>query len=218
MFSNTGQSYQALWWVARTTTIACIVLFLVNLSLAAVIWALIPLKEIKPMLFTSSTKANQVIHIEPLEKGTKGLELLMETLARQYVELRETFDFQTENYRWQKVCWFSSPELGDAFQYQMSKQASNSPFEQFKQRGFTRAINIISSTSLAPSAPNVWQVDWESLDRDPKTGLETRSLWISTITAECQERAVNLEDQYINPIGFTVIHYTVASKQSRNPT
>lgn len=214
--TNTGQSYIALWWVARTTTITCIVLFLVIIALTAVICALVPLKEIKPMLFTTEAKTNQVVHIEPIEKGTQGLDLLMETLARQYVELRETFDFQTEELRWKKVFWFSSTELGEAFHYQMTKQGSNSPFEQFKQRGITRSVNIINSANLAPSAPNVWQIDWESIDRDPKTGAEVRALWVSTITAETQKRVVNFDDQYINPIGFTVMHYTVASKQARN--
>jgi len=210
---DTGQSYQALWWVARTTTIACIVLFLTNLSTGAIIFALMPLKEIKPMLFTTQSKSEQVVRIEPLEKDTKGLAILMEALAREYVALRETFDFQTEKLRWQRLYAFSSTELGDSFNQQMGKQGTNSPYEQFKQRGMTRSVQIISSASLAPSAPNIWQVDWESIDRDNKSGHETRGYWVSTLTADCEERAVTLEDQYVNPIGFTVKHYTVANKQ-----
>ncbi len=212
---DTGQSYRAIWWVARTTSIACIVLFLTNIASISVIFSMLPLKEIKPMLFSTQDKVNQVVHIEPLEKGMRGYDLLMETLARQYVELREVFDFQTESIRWQKAYWFSTEELGHSFQAQMSGQ--NSPYEQFKQRGITRSVIIKNSASVGPSAPNVWLVEWESIDRDPKTGTENHGYWTSTITAECVERAVNLEDQYLNPIGFSVSHYTVSNQSSRNP-
>lgn len=209
---DTGQSFYALWWVARTTSVACIVLLLSNLTAAAVIWSLLPLKEIQPMLFSTQEKTNQVVKIEPLEKNAQGFDLMMEALARQYVELRETFDFQTEPARWQKLFWFSSKELAEAFQQKMEPQKATSPFKQFKDRGVTRSVNILTSNHLKPAAPNVWQVEWESLDLDPKTGLETRGHWISTITAECQAREVSLADQYINPIGFTVVQYTVNIK------
>ena len=209
---DTGQSFYALWWVARTSSIGCIVLFLSNLTLAAIIWSLFPLKEIRPMLFSTTEKANQVVRIEPMEKGSQGFLLMMESLARQYVELRETFDFQSEPHRWKKVDGFSSTELSALFQQQMDPRESSSPCKQFKDRGITRSVNIISSVHLAPSAPDVWQVEWESIDQDPKTGLQTRGHWISTLTAACQTRAVNLEDQYLNPIGFTVIQYTVNTK------
>lgn len=211
---NTGQSFRAIWWVARTTSIACMVLFLTNIATISVIYVMLPLKEIKPMLFSTQDKVNQVVHIEPLEKGTRGRDLLMETLARQYVELREVFDFQTESTRWQKAYWFSSEELGRSFQAQMGEQ--DSPYEQFKQRGITRSVIIKNSASVGPSAPNVWLVEWESVDRDPKTGSETHGFWTSTISAECIDRAVNLEDQYVNPIGFSVTHYTVSNQSSRN--
>ena len=166
------------------------------------------------MLFSTQNQANQVVHIEPLEKGTKGRALLMETLSRQYVELRETFDFQTDVGRWQKAFWFSSEELGHSFQSQMGAQ--DSPYAQFKQRGITRSVIIKNSAAVGPSAPNVWIVEWESIDRDPKTGTEHHGFWLSTITADCVERMVNLEDQYLNPIGFSVTHYTVSNQSTRN--
>ncbi len=170
------------------------------------------------MLFTTQDKTLQVVRVEPLEAGTKGLDVLMEALSREYVSLRENFDFQTEQARWQKAIWYSSEELGEAFKQHITKTGNDSPFEQFKKRGITRSINILSSTALAPSAPNVWQVEWESIDRDTQTGSETRGYWVSTITAECIEKNLNYEDQFINPIGFTVLHYTVANKQSLRST
>jgi type IV secretion system protein VirB8 len=96
----------------------------------------------------------------------------------------------------------------------MDPRETHSPFKQFKDRGITRSVKILSSVHLAPSAPNVWQVEWASTDRDQKTGVETQGYWISTLTAECQTRAVHLEDQYLNPIGFTVIQYTVNTKHA----
>ncbi len=210
---DNGQSYYAIWWVARASLISCIIEGLVIIALIIFLCSLFPLKEIRPMLLTTQDKANQVVKVEPLEKNTKGWDLLMEKLAQQYVLDRETIDCHTEQYRWQKLALFSSEELNASFAAQMTLKNPESPLKQFADNGITRTVHIVSSVGLGPSAPDLWQVEWGSVDTDSNTHHQTRGHWVSTLTVNIEERSVSAEDQYVNPIGFTVVHYSVSHKQ-----
>lgn len=213
--NDNGQAYQALWWVARLTSILCIGMFLVIMALSAVIIALFPLKEVKPMLLSAQDRTNQIVKIEPLEKEAKGWDLVVHNLVRQYVKDRETIDCHTEPYRWQRLALFTSIELEQLFRQQMDPENKHSPLKQFSERGIKRSVNIIRSTSLAPRAPDIWEVEWASVDLDSKEGTQSKAQWVSTLTLEFQEREVKLEDQFINPIGLSVTHYSVDNKQFR---
>jgi type IV secretion system protein VirB8 len=210
---DNGQAFQALWWVARLTSILCIGMFFVILGLCAVIVSMFPLKEVQPMLVTAQDKSQQIIKIEPLEKGAKGWELVAHQLARQYVKERETIDGHTELARWRLLTLFSSQELDQQFRAQMDIENPLSPLKKFKDRGIQRKINIIRSTSLAPRAPDMWEVEWESVDIDSKELTETKAYWVSVLSVEFIEQEVKVEDQYCNPIGFRVTHYTVDNRQ-----
>lgn len=217
MTVDSGQAYQAFWAIARFTTVCCLVLLFSNLSLLGALWTLLPLKKIQPMLVTFKDQANQVVKIEPIEQTTPGWNFIMEAQAREYVELRETLDFHTESHRWQKVYWLSSPEVYEPFEQSMDPKKNHSAYTQFKERGVMRTVRILGVTHLAPLSPNVWQIEWESLDRD-QTGQVTTGHWVSTLTAECREREMTLSDRHLNPAGFTVIHYTVRLKAPSTPT
>jgi type IV secretion system protein VirB8 len=207
------QEHQKLAWLCRLLMIyASTVTFLVVVLLVALMMVF-PLKQPLPMLVTAAAKSDQVVLIEPIQRNSKGVDLLLETLARQYVLLREPLDFQTESLRWSQLAYFSSNDLMRSFQQQMDSHNPKSPYMEFQRQSVIRQVTILSSASLSPSAPNVWQVEWESLDRDMQTNeLLARKVWVSTLTASCIEQETIFKDQYLNPVGFTVSHYRVAAK------
>jgi len=209
---DTGQVYRSMSWLAHVAVVVGVVLCLTNIVSVATIIALLPLKEVKPMFLTVKNAHDQVVHVEPLGKTSQGYDLLMESLVRQYVMLREPVNLQSDVERWQQMARFSSDKVNQTFYAMMNKDNPKSPFEARRKEGVTRAVYLRSTTSLAPSAPNVWQVEWEAVDIKDNQEIG-RSVWQSTITAECQEKDVRLEDQYLNPVGFTVTHYNVAKKQ-----
>lgn len=208
---DTGHAYKTAQWVSHYAVGLALVLGLVTMGLVGVIIALLPLKEVRPYLVMTHNRSDQVIRVEPLVLSKKATHLLMESLVRQYVLLREPIDLQSEPHRWDQVLKFSSEELAKAF-YDLYKQENpNSPFQKFKKEGVTRSVVILSSASLAPSAPDVWQVEWESLDKkgDQEIG---KSRWVSTLTVHLSRGELIHEEQYVNPIGFEVHHYTVSKK------
>ncbi|MEY3182333.1 MAG: hypothetical protein RLZ35_318 [Pseudomonadota bacterium] len=207
------QEHQKLAWVCRLLMIyGSVATFLVVVLLVALMMVF-PLKQPLPMLVSAAAKSDQVVLIEPIQRNRKGVDLLLETLARQYVLLREPLDFQTESLRWSQLAYFSSNDLMRSFQQQMDSHNPKSPYMEFQRQGVIRQVNILSSASLSPSAPDIWQVEWESLDRDMQTNaLLARKVWVSTLTASCIEQETVFKDQYLNPVGFTVSHYRVAAK------
>lgn len=207
------QEHQKLAWLCRVLMIYSSVVTFFVVVLIVSLMMVFPLKQPIPMLVTATSKSDQVVLIEPIQRNRKGVDLLLETLARQYVLLREPLDFQTESLRWSKLAYFSSVDLMRSFQKQMDSHNPQSPYVDFQRQGVVRQVNILSSASLAPSAPQVWQVEWESLDRDLNTNeVLARKVWVSTLTASCIEQETIFQDQYINPVGFTVSHYRVAEK------
>ena len=208
LISISNQDTQTLYWVTRLSLLVSVVLLLGNMVSISFICVLLPLKEVRPYLVSTYSKSEQVVKIEALEKNQAGFHVLMEQLACQYVLLRETIDGQTDEARFKKIFWFSEASLHDAFSRHMNKENKDSPLRSFNEKGVSRSIVILSSQYLGPSAPNVWQVEYQAIDRNRLTGEVLQSkLFVSTITAETQSKKVNDEDRLINPIGFTVTAY-----------
>ena len=208
---HTGHAYRTAKWLTHYAVTAALILGLVCMGLMGVIFALMPLREVRPFLVMTQDRSDQVIRIEPLVLSKKANHMLLDSMVRHYVLLREPIDLQSEPHRWGKVLKFSHEPLAKAF-YDLYKQENpQSPFKKFKQEGITRSVVILSSASLAPSAPDVWQVEWDSIDKKDTQEIG-RARWVSTLTISLSKQEISYEDQYLNPIGFEVTHYTVSKK------
>jgi len=207
---DTGQSYRVMAWVARVSTLGMIVLGMLCIALVCLVIQLFPLKENRPYLLVLKDKGEQVAQIEPIALVTKGLNLLMEGLCRRYVALRESIDGLSEEERWKEVNFLSSEEIWQDFDNTMNlKKNQNSPLKKHREDKVTRGIAIKVSSKIAEG---VWQVEWESLTHHQGQELEKHS-WVSTLQVELRPNTVKIEDQFINPIGFTVVGYTVSKRE-----
>ena len=128
------------------------------------------------------------------------------------MQKRETIDLHTEVPRWQEVNWMSSDEVWNTFKQLMEKSNKDSPFERYKREGVTRAVHV---SVVAEVSPNVFRAEWDSED-SRLTEPRGRGHWISTITVAFREKAVKLEDRYMNPIGLQVVGYSVDHVDDRS--
>ena len=197
------------WWIVKTVGIVVITLTLAVLAEASVILWLLPLKETKPYLLSGYNKDSQVIKVEPIEKNTQGLSVLMGILSAEFVTDLHTVDGVTEEARLKKLSLMASSETSDFIETQLNVANSHSVAKKVLESGVTRSVNIKGVTNLAPDAPNTWQVEWESIEQDASTGIQRRNAFISTIMAEPQEKTFSSGDEKLNPIGYTVIKYTL---------
>jgi type IV secretory pathway component VirB8 len=197
------------WWVVKTVGTVVIVLLLAVLAEASVILWILPLKETKPYLLTGYNKGSQVIKVEPIEKNTQGLNILMGILSAEFVSDLHMIDGVTELQRLKKLSLMANSETIDFIETQLNTANSNSVAKKVFESGTTRTIQIKGVTNLAPDAPNTWQVEWEAIDHDSSTEVQRRNAFISTIMAEPQEKIFSSGDEKLNPIGYTVIKYTL---------
>jgi type IV secretion system protein VirB8 len=211
---DTGQSYRAAWWTAHLLAVVAAVSILLNVGQAAVIFRLLPLKEVVPMLLTVDDEKNQVVRVEPWDTTTKGHQLMIEVLARHYVEARERIDLHTEPDRWQEVAWMSGEEVWRDFKNLMKKENPDSPFEKRKRDRVTRELKWRATSTIKydPARISVVQVEWASQDFAAGSEPRGHGLWVSTLSIAFDEKAVKFEDRYMNPVGFEVVGYSVRPK------
>ena len=206
---ETGHSYRSFAWVSRILGFGFLSSILVNIIFAVLFLNLFPLKRVEPLLLTISPKSDQVVRIEPFEAETQGFDVMTESLARDYVKMRETIDFQTETERWERVYWLSSSSVFETFKNMMNKQGSGI-YEKRQRDNVTRSLSMSSLSTLSKN-PRILQVEWQSTDY--QDGIEiNRTRWISTLTIQYEPAEVRFEDRHMNPVGFVVVSYGVSQK------
>lgn len=213
---DTGHAYRVQMWTTRILAVVATVEGLAIAALTLTVTQLFSLKEVVPMFVTTAESKAQIVRVEPFTVGMHGFDLLSETMTRRYVELREPIDLQTEVRRWQEVANLSSPEVFNLFKAVMGRENKDSPFERMKAERLTRAVNIKAvslvypPTQAEPSA--IYRVEFETVDARLSQEIERR-VWVASIAVEFQPREVRYEDRYMNPIGYTVVGYSVARKE-----
>lgn len=197
------------WWAERVMGIALIALVFAVLAEATVIVWMLPLKEIKHSLVTGYNKDTQVIKVEPIEKTTLGWNKLMEIYAKQFVVDLHTIDGQTEGIRLKKLSLMTNFKTQEYVEKQLNTSIQDCVAKKIFEAGVTRSISIKRVTSFSPDAPNIWQVDWEVNEYDLKNEVQRNHSFISTLTAETSEKVGSGEAEELNPIGYTVIEYSL---------
>lgn len=170
----------------------------------------------QPYILTVDSKAEQVVHVEPIYKEGDGMDLYKESIVRGYVKKRETIDLQTDGKRWVNLKELHTDEIESDFAALMRKENRDSPLHQFYQARTVRRIRILSSNNLAPDAPNTYQVEWVaediSVDEKDRGTIRNTQTFMSKLTVELQERDLTIDNRLINPFGVTITDYSVTKK------
>lgn len=204
-----NRQFYVAWWVSRAMAIMVFVLLFVILSLASGFLWLFPLKEVKPLLLTAYNKDTQIIKIEPIAKTTYGYNKLMEIYTKQFVVDLHTVDGQTEKSRLKKLLLMTQDETSDYVARILNTEDSNAIIRQLIEANVTRSVIIKNVNYLAPDAPNTWQVDWELLEIDKHHAIQKRTNFSSVVTVESQIKKLHFDEEDLNPVGFTVLRYSI---------
>ena len=204
-----NRQFYVAWWVSRAMAIIVFVLLFVILSLASGFLWLFPLKEVKPLLLTAYNKDTQIIKIEPIEKTTYGYNKLIEIYAKQFVVDLHTIDGLTEKSRLKKLSLMTQDETTDYIDSVLNTENDSSTIRKLMDANITRSVIIKNVNYLAPDAPNTWQIDWELLEINKDHTIQKRTNFSSVVTAETQIKQVSFDEEDLNPVGFTVIRYSI---------
>lgn len=212
------EKYKSLGKFAKWETLLLGVSVTLNCLLILLLSILIPLKEFRHNLVQFSDQSQQVIRVLPIHDESEGMELHKESIVREYVVKRETIDLHTDGDRWASLHLLHDEEIETIFSDLVRADNTKSPLHQFKEQNMVRKVTIISSKSLAPIAPNVYEVEWLAQDcstlREDNYRIMESQIFISTVSIELQEKIKKVADRLENPFGVTVINYTISKKHN----
>jgi type IV secretion system protein VirB8 len=197
-------------WIARAFAIGMFLSLCLNVVLGMAVGGLAPLVRVEPMLVTFKDRSDQIVKIEPFERGTRGFELMTEMLVRDYVLSRQEIllDEVEMRRRWGGhgvVAHRSSAEEYSRFVAETAPK-----FEEIHQARLSRAVAI---HRVGKIADGFWQVAFTTEDYKGGGTKIGENHWVASLTVSYVPRDVSWEDRYMNPLGFIVTDYSVVAEK-----
>lgn len=202
--SNVGEKRYL--WTARAFAVITAISLCCNIILILAISQVIPLHRIEPFLLTFQNKDEQVYNIQ-LIQGLEDEKAITEVFVREYVLLRSSFDRDIPEMesRWMPggaVQEMSSPTVYEDFIQNTANRALN----LIRTRNLQRTVRILTVNELGRG---LWQVEYETQDMYPDSAVPDVNYWTANMRIAYQPKTVKYGERLKNPIGFTVIQYSL---------
>ncbi len=197
----------------RVLTVVAGIFCLLCVIEAITVSELLPLYKVVPVFVTFSDKADQVVRIEPPSGRLASIDILTEQLVRDYITQRNTItaDASETIDRWgTKIRLMSSEEVYSTF-----LSETQPVYSQIRAGNFTRQVAI---KSILKMQPGLYQVEFDTFDHHQGSGLsdttDRTETWIAQMRIVFRPSRVTYQNRFVNPLGFTVVEYSVAPKKS----
>lgn len=202
--SNVGEKRYL--WTARAFAVITAISLCCNIILILAISQVIPLHRIEPFLLTFQNKEEQVYNIQ-LIQGLEDEKAITEVFVREYVLLRSSFDRDIPEMesRWMPggaVQEMSSPTVYEDFIQNTANRALN----LIRTRNLQRTVRILTVNELGRG---LWQVEYETQDMYPDSAVPDVNYWTANMRITYQPKTVKYGERLKNPIGFTVVQYSL---------
>jgi len=195
----------------RALSIGLILMTFLSLALAMVIFALLPLKEVRPFLVRVMDEGSVVADVRPIQDTFEAQELLTEKLVREYILSRHEILRSNDvmRARWSaegQVAMTSSPE-----EYRRFNTAVAPLLESIRREDGEALATIMSVVPITSGRSYV--VDFRLTTYDRENRVVQDAVYTATMEIEYRQlTGMSREQLLINPTGFTVIAYSLAEK------
>lgn len=196
-------------WIARAFAIGMFLSLCLNVVLGIAIGTLSPLIRVEPMLVTFKERSEQIVKIEPFERGTSGFELMTEALVRDYVLSRHeiVLDEAEMRRRWGGKGMVSHRSSAEEYARFVAETAPK--YDESRQLRLMRTVAVHRVSKIADG---YWQVEFTTQDFANGASKLAEQHWVASLTITYAPREVSWEDRYMNPLGFLVTGYSVAAE------
>lgn len=200
-------------WTARAFAIITAISLCCNVVLLLAIAQVIPLFRVEPYLLSFQNKEEQVYNIIPYSEDLTTNKSVTEAFVRSYVLQRSTIiNDETEmEIRWLPggiVQEMSSSAVYDEF----INKTANRALDLVRQRGLQREVNILTVNELGQG---LWQVEYETRDMYPSSSAPELNYWTASLRVAYRKKSVKFNDRLNNPVGFTVIRYSLMHNKTK---
>lgn len=203
-------------WMARTFALVAVVSFLSTVILLVALLSLLPIVRVQPFYLTTLNKEQQVIRVVRPNFKEINMQMLSESLIRQYLLARLTVNSNIAEMeqRWGIdgiINWMSSPVVFEEF-----GRTAETALNQARNDGLTRSVKIlnISPFRTEKDGGTVWRAEIELTDLKYGDTEPVRSLWQVTMRVQFKPNRQGLrwEQRLKNPLGFTVERFGIQRK------
>jgi type IV secretion system protein VirB8 len=195
----------------RSVSIGLMGAIFLNLALVMTLYALLPLKEVRPFLVRVMDESSVVADVRPIEDTIDARELLTEKLVREFVLVRHELLRSDDVMR---ARWGGTGQLAmmtTPAEYRRFTTAIADILEQVRQLDAETLVTIVSVVPITVNKSYVVDFRLTTYDRENRISSDL----IYTATMEIEYRTLTdmtREQLLINPTGFTVTSYTLAEK------
>lgn len=188
----------------RTAWIIAGVATTIALFEAAALVVLMPLKTVEPYTLLVDKQTGYVQALKPLDAQRVSPDsALTQSFLVQYVIARESFDATSLQANYRKVSlWSQGPARGA---YVSAMQASN-PDSPLVRLPRTSVVET-RVKSVSPLGGNAALVRFDTARRDANGTTQPARSWVAVIRYRYSGEPMRLEDRFVNPLGFEVVHY-----------
>jgi type IV secretion system protein VirB8 len=195
--ASLGRSRRTAWIVAGVTSA-------IALIEAAALMALTPLKTVEPYTLLVDKQTGYVQALKPLDvQQVSANAALTQSFLVQYVIAREGFDAATLQANYRKVSLWSGGEARKAYTGFMQANNPDSPLVRLPRS----AVVESRVKSVSPLGKNEALVRFDTIQRDANGAVQPARAWVSVVRYRYSGAQMSLEDRFVNPLGFEVVHY-----------
>lgn len=163
-----------------------------------------PVTVKEPVYIEFQSSGNTVATIQRVSDSIARSALVIGAETRRYVADRETVDRTTESERYPRIFAMSDGALAKQF-----RETYGGADSLFKRDGFKRSVRIARDT---PLGEGIHQVEIVTSDTERAGTAPVVQEWIVTMTYEFRTEARSYEQGLLNPLGFTVLEYTISKR------
>jgi type IV secretory pathway component VirB8 len=195
----------------RAVSIGLMGAIFLNLALVMTLYALLPLKEVRPFLVRVMDESTVVADVRPIEDTIDARELLTEKLVREFVTVRHELLRSDDVMR---ARWGADGQLAmmtTEAEYRRFTTAIADVLEDVRRLDAETLVTILSVVPITVNQSYV--VDFRLTTYDRENRISSDLIYTATLEIEYRDLTdMTREQLLINPTGFTVTSYTLAEK------
>ena len=195
-------------WTARAFAVFTAISVCCNIVLAIAIGQVMPLFRIEPFLLTFQNKQEQIVNIVPIKNNMEAEKGITETFVRQYILLRSSFsrDIPEMESRWRPGGLIQEMSSRSVYEDFWNKTAELA-LQVIREKQLTREVKILS---VVEPTHGLWQVEYETRDMYPDSKTPNVNYWTASLQVGYRYKTVKYGERLKNPVGFTVVRYSLA--------
>lgn len=204
-------SHRRLAWLLRISAGTNIVLGAAVTVLVSTVAVMLPLKTTEIALVRQVSREDKLYKIEPINEDVDGFQLLLESMARRYVNLTVEIDSATQNERLREASHMTDPEFGERF---YKERVASGAIRDALDSGLTREV-LIEGVNRIGSLDGNFNLVVDFIQVDRRKGVEvSRKPVRAYLVMTTRPQEVKAEDRYTNPLGIIVTDMVLKERET----